>query len=174
VNSDATSAAEQRRAGFAAFEANRYAEAYRLLRPFADAGDPEVQGCVGSLMQLSIHRYESLEQLNAGSPTVDSETFLRDRDEGAKFLEAASRAGIGAATFNLAGLYSSGYGGGSWEERKARAAELYALAYAQGFTAFGWLTNGDGPGQPYLDLMENHGLTTGGVFPGESLPVVEE
>ncbi len=148
-------------------EADRYAEAYQLLRPLADAGDAEVQGVVGSLMQGSFHRYDCLEQLNAEHPKVDSETALRDRDEGAKFLEAASRAGFGAATFNLAGLYTAGYGGGSWEDCKARAAELFALAYAQGFTAFGWLTNGEGPGQPYLDLMENHQRATGGGFPGE-------
>lgn len=174
MNPDPTPEADRRSSGFAAMEANRYAEAYQLLRPLADAGDAEVQGVVGSLMQLSIHRYESLDQLNVEHPKVDAETALRDRDEGAKFLEAASRAGIGAATFNLAGLYAAGYGGGSWEERKARAAELYALAYAQGFTAFGHLTNGDGPGQPYLDLMENHSRTTGGGFPGESLPPVSE
>lgn len=146
-----------RAAGLAASEAGRLAEAYRLLLPLAEAGDAEVQGIVGSLMQYSLHRYESLEQLNAGSgPVIDEATATADRAKGARFLETASAAGVGPASFNLAGLYVAGYGGGSWENRKARAAELYALAYAQGFTAFGWLMQGEGPGQPYLDVMERH------------------
>jgi hypothetical protein len=37
------------------------------------------------------------------------------------------------------------------EDRRAAA-----LAYDQGFTAFGWLMQGDGPGQPYLEVMERH------------------
>jgi hypothetical protein len=148
---------DHRAAGLAASEAGRLAEAYRLLLPLAEAGDAEAQGIVGSLMRCGLHRYESLEQLNAGTgPAIDSATASADRDAGARFLEAASAAGIGPASFNLAGLYVTGYGGGSWEDRKARAAELYALAYAQGFTAFGWLMHGDGPGQPYLDVMERH------------------
>jgi hypothetical protein len=144
-------------AGLAASEAGRLAEAYRLLLPLAEAGDAEAQGHVGSLMQCSLHRFENFEQINAGGgPAIDEATALADRDAGAVFLAAASAAGIGPASFNLAGLYVAGYGGGSWEGRKARAAELYALAYAQGFTAFGWLMHGDGPGQPYLDVMERH------------------
>jgi hypothetical protein len=141
----------------AASEANRFAEAYRLWLPLADTGDAEAQGHVGSLMQCSLHRYESLEQLNAGTgPAIDAATAAADQEEAGRYLEAASAAGIGPASFNLAGLYVGGYGGGTWEQRKAKAAELYALAYAQGFTAFGCLMHGGGPGQPYLDLMERH------------------
>jgi hypothetical protein len=144
-------------AGLAASEAGRLAEAYRLLLPLAEAGDAEAQGHVGSLMQCSLHRFESFDQLNAGGgPVIDEATAAADREQGGRYLEAASAAGIGPASFNLAGMVVMGHGGGSWEERKARAAELYALAYAQGFTAFGWLMHGDGPGQPYLDVMERH------------------
>jgi len=146
-----------RAAGLAASEAGRLAEAYRLLLPLAEAGDAEAQGVVGSLMQCSLHRYESFDQLNAGTgPVIDEATALADRDAGARFLEAASAAGIGPASFNLAGLYVGGYSGGSWEYRKARAAELYSLAYAQGFTAFGWLMQDEGAGQPYLDFIEQY------------------
>ncbi len=141
----------------AANDAGRLAEAYRLWLPLAEAGDAEAQAAVGSLMAYSLYRYESYEQLNAGTgPTLDEATALADRDQGGGFLADASAAGIGPASFNLAGLYVSGYGGGTWEERKARAAELYALASAQGFTAFGWLMKGGGPGQTYLDVMERY------------------
>jgi len=148
---------DRRAAALAANEASRFAEAYRLWLPLAETGDPEAQGHIGSLVAYGIHRFESLDQLNASSgPAIDEATASADRDVGARFLEAASAAGIGPASFNLAGLYAAGYGGGSWEDRKARAAELYALAHAQGFTAFGWLMHGDGPGQPYLNVMERH------------------
>jgi hypothetical protein len=154
--------------GRAASEANRFAEACAILLPLAEAGHPEAQGIVGSLMQYSIHRFESLEQLNAGTgPTLDETTALADREAGARFLAAASAAGIGPASFNLAGLYVAGYGGGTWEERKAKAAELYALAYAQGFTAFGWLMQGEGPGQPYLGILERYSAASGVPLPGE-------
>jgi hypothetical protein len=145
-----------------------------LLLPLAEAGDAEVQALVGSLMHGSLHRYESYEQHNAGTgPVIDQATAHVDRDAGARFLEAASAAGVGPASFNLAGLYVGGYGGGSWDERKARAAELYALAYAQGFTAFGWLTRGEGAGQPYLGILEGHAAAKGGPLPGESRPDAE-
>lgn len=160
--------ADQRAAGLAAHEAGRMAEAYRLLLPFAEAGDAEAQAHVGSLVANCLHLFESFEQLNAGTgPALDEATAFANRDAGAKFLEAASAAGIGPASFNLAGLYVAGYGGGSWEDRKTRAAELYALAYAQGFTAFGWLMQGEGPGQPYLDILEGYSAACGVPLPGE-------
>lgn len=159
---------DRRAAGVAANEACRFAEAYRLLLPLAEAGDAEAQGHVGAIMQYGLHRYDSLEQFNAGTgPAIDEATMLADREQGARFLEAASAAGIGPASFNLAGLYVAGYGCGSWEERKARAAELYALAYSQGFTAFGWLMQGEGPGQPYLRILEDYSTTSGVPLPGE-------
>ena len=148
---------DRRAAALAAYDANRFAEAYRQWLPLAEAGDPEAQSHVGALMAHGIYRFESREQLDAKvGPSLDEATVLADRDAGAAFLMAASAAGDGPASFNLAGLYVTGYGGGSWEDRKARAAELYALADEQGFAAFGWLMNGDGPGQPYLDAIERH------------------
>jgi TPR repeat protein len=141
--------------GKAASEAGRMAETYALLLPLAEAGHAEAQGIVGSLLMLSFHRYDTIEQATAG-PAVDVHTAQADREQAARLLKAASDKGYGPASFNLASMYVDGFGGGTWDERKALAAELYALAQAQGFTAFGWLMNGAGPGQPYLDLMERH------------------
>src|SRR5436305_2322986 len=63
---------DRRAAALAANEAGRFAEAWRLWLPLADAGDPEAQGHVGSLMAYSLHRFESVEQLNAGTgPKLD-------------------------------------------------------------------------------------------------------
>lgn len=144
-------------AALAERDAGRLAEAYRMLLPLAEAGDAEAQAHVGSLMAYSLHRFENFEPHNADDlAAIDEPTVIADREAGAAFLAAASAAGIGAASFNLASLYVAGYGGGERDDRKARAAELYALAHAQGFTAFGWLTQGDEPGQPYLDIMERH------------------
>jgi hypothetical protein len=149
-------ASEDRRvAALAASEAGRPAEEYRLWLPLAEAGDPQAQGAVGSLLAYSFHRAETYYQL-ATAPAPDEATAVADRDAGARYLEAASAAGFGPASFNLAGLYVAGYGGGSWAERKARAAELYALAHEQGFTAFGRLIHGGGPGDGYLDALERH------------------
>lgn len=148
---------DRRAAALAANEAGRTAEAYRLWLPLAEAGDPEAQGHVGALMQIGLHRFETFaEAAAATAPVVDAATARADREQAVRYLEAASAAGIGPASFNLAGLYVGGYGDEPWEKRKARAAELYALAYAQGFTAFGWLMQGEGPGQPYLDVLERH------------------
>jgi TPR repeat protein len=153
--------------GRAASDANRFAEAYALLRPLAEAGHPEAQGIVGSLVQCGLHRFESLERLHAGiEPAVDEATARADSERAGRLLQAASDAGVGPASFNLAGMVVMGYGGGSWAERKARAAELYARAHAQGFTAFGWQMHGDGPGQPYLDLMEAYAAAEGIPTPG--------
>lgn len=148
---------ERRAAALAASDAGQLAEAYRLWLLLAETGDAEAQGVVGSLMQYSFHRFENIEQFIAGTgPTIDKATAAADLEQAGRYLAASSAAGIGPASFNLAALYVGGYGGGSWEDRKARAAELYALAYAQGFTAFGWLMHGTGPGQPYLDAMERY------------------
>ena len=159
---------DHRSAARAASEADRLSEAYRLWLPFAEAGDVDAQSIVGSLMLYSFHRYESFEQLNSGTgPILDEATTTADRNQGARFLQAASAAGHGVASFNLAALYVGGYGGGSWEVRKARAAELYTLAYAQGFTSFGSETQSGGPGQPYLDMMEQYTIDSGLPLPGE-------
>ncbi len=159
---------DRRTAALAAYEAGQLSEAYRLCLPFAEAGDVEAQSRVGALMLYSFHRYESFEQLNSDTgPIFDETTTSADRNQGVRFLEAASAAGYGIATFNLAGIYVSGYGGGSWEVRKARAAELYTLAYAQGFTSFGSQTQSEGPGQPYLDMMEQYTIDSGLPLPGE-------
>lgn len=159
---------DRRAAALAANDAGRPAEAYRLWLPLAEAGDPEAQGHVGSLMAYTLHRFESYEQLNAGTgPVIDEATALADRDAGARFLAVASAAGIGPASYNLAGLYVSGYGGGTWEERKRKAAELFALAHAQGFTAFGALMQGEEPGRPHLGILEGYAAAKGAPRPGE-------
>lgn len=155
-----------RESGIAAMDANRFAEAYRIFLPLVEAGDPECQGIVGSLMRCGMHRIESLEQMNSS----EGQVMMRESSQGfddkaVAFLKSSSDAGFGPATFNLAALYVDGYGGGSWGERKAKAAELYALAHAQGFTEFGHLMNGTGPGQPYLDLMEAYVASIGSSEP---------
>ena len=128
-------------------------------------------------MQCSLHRFENFkafEEMNAGDvPPLDAQTTQADQEQAGRYLTAASNAGIGPASFNLASLYVGGYGGGSWEDRKARAAELYALAHDQGFTAFGNIMRGDGPGQPYLDILENYSTASGIPFPGESKQNIE-
>lgn len=135
----------------------RLAEAYRRWLPLADAGDPEGMGAVGALLMYGLHRYDGFVQLADGPhPEVDAATVEADRARAGRYLAAASEAGFGPASFNLAGACVAGFGGGGWEERSARAAELYALAHAQGFTAFGGLTNAGGAGQPYLGLVEQH------------------
>jgi hypothetical protein len=45
--------------------------------------------------------------------TADEARALSDVDRAARFLAAASAAGIGPASFNRAGLYVAGYGGRS-------------------------------------------------------------
>jgi hypothetical protein len=68
-------------------------------------------------------------------------TGAAEREQGGLFLDAASAAGVGPVPFNLAGTVVMGYGGGSCEERKERAAELHS----QEFTAFEWHMHGEGP-----------------------------
>lgn len=160
-------------AGVAAGDAGRTAEAYRLLLPLAKAGHVIAQSIVGTLIAYNLHRFESPEELNAaGESAVDMETARADLEEGGRFLEAASAAGHGPASFNLATLVVAGYGGGSWQERKDRAAALYALAHAQGFTAFGGLMRSEGPGQPYLQILEDYAADAGCPLPGEEGPDV--
>src|SRR4051812_43261700 len=111
---------DPRAAGLAAHAAGRLAEAYRLLLPFAEAGDAEVQGVVGSDLVLGPHRYDSYDQITTGSgPAIDPDAAAADRATGVRFLEAASAAGVGPASFNLAGLYVMGHGDGPWAERSA-------------------------------------------------------
>jgi hypothetical protein len=45
--------------------------------------------------------------------TADEARALSDLDRAARPLAAASAAGIGPESFNFAGLYVAGYGGGS-------------------------------------------------------------
>lgn len=131
----------------------RPAEQYRLLLPLAEAGHPEAMAFVGALLSIHAHRHETYESLQAG-PAQSPEVYAADRAEAFRYLQAASDAGNGPASFNLAGMYVSRDELGTWEERKAKAAALYALAHAQGFTAFGHVMNHDAPGQPYLDAIE--------------------
>ncbi len=178
MNPNIDPAPDDRRAtGLAALEEERYAEGYRLLLPFAEDGDAEIQGILGGYMYCSLHRFESFkafEEMNAGDvPPLDVRTTQADQEQAGRYLTAASNAGIGPASFNLASLYVGGYGVGSWEDRKARAAELYALAHDQGFTAFGNIMRRDGPGQPYLDILENYSTASGIPFPGESKQNIE-
>src|SRR5262245_33314676 len=153
----------------------RCADVYRLLLAFAEEGHAEAQGVIGSFVSLVMHRFNSLDEFQASAASITLEQAAADREEGGKWLTAASDAGVGPASFNLAGLYFSGYGGGSWEERRAKAAELYAKAYRQGFTAFAHITGGgsDTPGEPYLSLMEGYARTRDIPMPGCPKPEAE-
>ncbi len=114
---------------------------------------------MGEFIISGLHRSE-------GWDGIDEATARADLDQAGRFLQAASDAGIGPASFNLATLFIMGYGGGPWEERRARAAELYARAHAQGFTAFERLMQGEGPGEPYLSMLESYASSAGCPRPG--------
>jgi hypothetical protein len=153
----------------AASDAGLTAEVFRLLSPPAESGHPKAMAWVGSLLSVGAHRHETWASLEA-APPEEPAVMAADRALAARYLQAASDAGVGPASFNLAGLAITANGFGTWEERRANAEALYALAHAQGFTAFGPLTNqGDG-GQPYLDDIEGYALTSGHLLPGMSVP----
>jgi TPR repeat protein len=160
------------KAGMDAAAECRGATAYRLLLPFAEQGHAEAQAVIGSLVSIGLHRFESIGDLERGATTFTPERVEADRLEAGRWLTAASDTGIGAASFNLAGLYFLGYSGGSWEERRAKVAELYARAYQQGFTPFAHLTGGgsETPGEPYLGLMEGYARAKAIPLPGCSEP----
>ncbi|AWM38291.1 hypothetical protein [Gemmata obscuriglobus] len=126
------------------------------MLPLAEAGNAEAQNIVGSLMMDCRHRFDTIEQWSL-APSLDAQVVQSDRDHAAQLLRAASEQGFGPASFNLASLLVMGHGNGTREERLAEAAGLYAKAYDQGFTAFGWLMSRDGPGQAFLDVMERYG-----------------
>src|SRR5438045_4141199 len=87
----------------AASDANRPAEEYRLLLPLAEAGHPEAMATVGSLLCVGAHRHESWSSIEA-APAGDPAVIAADQALAARYLQAASDAGVGAASFNLAGL----------------------------------------------------------------------
>jgi TPR repeat protein len=150
-----------RLAARASYEVGKLAECCQLWLPLAEAGDPEAQSFVGALMIHSLHRYESYETLNSGDGTPIGEPIrAEDREQGIRYLEAASAAGVGEASFNLASTIVVGHDGGTWDERQQRAVDLYALAYAQGFTAFSSLMCDMGDGSPYMNALEANGIRT--------------
>ena len=81
--------------GRAASDANRFAEAYAgLLLPLADAGNPEAQAIVGSMMQCGLQWFDSLEQLHGGTgPVVDEATARGGRRTGRPVSPGSIRRG---------------------------------------------------------------------------------
>lgn len=137
--------------GLDAVHAEQFAEAYALLLPLAEAGNIKAQDAVGFLLKNSVYRFDSMEQFQSpsGGRALDAAAILFDRKRAFPFLSAASAAGIGSASFNLASLYIEGFDDMPWADRFARAKELCVLALSQGFTAFPWLA-----GEPYLGQMK--------------------
>ena len=152
--------------GQAKYDEGHYAEAYAILLPLAKRGSSVAQGVVGSMLFSGMHR-EQKEQASDGMLEPDDATIRADQELAAQMLLAASNAGIGPASFNLAQMYVMGFGGGDWRERKLRAAALFRLAKDQGFTAFAWLTLGEGEGEPYFGILEEHAKEVGCKPPGE-------
>ena len=99
------------------------------------------------MMQCGLQWFDSLEQLHGGTgPVVDEATARADAERAGGFLLAASDAGNRAGLIQPGRLGGHGLRGWHLGAAEARAAVLYARAYAQGFSAFGWLMQGDGPG----------------------------
>ena len=134
--------------GMDAFRAYRFADAYALLLPFAEAGNSQASESVGLLLFSGAYRFSNMEQFHQserGGQALDSAAILSDYKRAAQFLSAASDAGLGSASFHLASVYLAGFDDTRWPDRLVRARELCELAISRGFTDFPWRT-----GQAYL------------------------
>lgn len=99
-------------AGLAAFEAEDYTNAFRLLKPIADRGDAEAQCIVANMYQLGL----GLE---------------RDVLEAVRWYEKSAEQGYGVASNNLAGIFTIGDQGIAIDQ--AEAEKWYQKAKEQGF-----------------------------------------
>ena len=141
-----------------AFEAGRFAETDVILRPLADAGNAKAQACVGSLLMVGLHRFADIAAYDQWCSSVSPDQVAdyakpseKDVRVAATLLRAASDAGEGGASHNLAMLYVNGYGGEDWKVRKRKALALLAKARFQGFHCF---NDGEPPGTEYLTFLE--------------------
>lgn len=99
-------------AGLAAFEAEDYTNAFRLLKPIADQGDAEAQCIVANMYQLGL----GLE---------------RDVLEAVRWYEKSAEQGYGVASNNLAGIFTMGDQGIAIDRTEAE--KWYQKAKEQGF-----------------------------------------
>jgi TPR repeat protein len=72
--------------GLAAFESEDYTNAFRLLKPLADQGNPEAQCLIANMYHLGL-------------------AVERDILEAVKWYEKSSEQGYGIASNNLAGIF---------------------------------------------------------------------
>lgn len=160
-----------RQQGLQALEQGRYADAFALLRHFAQAGDVEVQAHLGGIMSSGLHLFPDSTAYNAWL-TAASEgqhaAFARnpkpDVDQAMRWLQNASDHGIGPASHNLAMAYLSGGGTLAPEDRRAKVKELLVKARRQGFAFFG-----PEPGEEaYLQTLEGYAASQGVGMPWES------
>ncbi len=144
--------------GLETLQAGRNAEAYALLRPFAEAGDAEVQAHLGGMMVFGWFLIASTEEQGSYARELGA-----DVDQALRWLQNASDQGIGPASHNLAMAYVMGCGGTSPERRLAKAKELLARASEQGFAFFGGEEGADG----YLQTLEGYAKGQGISVPWE-------
>ena len=99
-------------AGLAAFEAKKYAEAFKLLKPLAEQGDAEAQCIIGNMYDLGLG--------------IESNVL-----EAVKWYKKSASQGYGVASNNLGTIYYSGKEG--IVRNRAKASEWYQKARQQGF-----------------------------------------
>lgn len=98
--------------GLAAFEAQDYTQAFRLLKPVADQGDAEAQCLIANLYHLGLG--------------ID-----RDILEAVQWYQRSAKQGYGVASNNLGGIIQAGEPGGAPEPVEAQ--KWYQKAREQGF-----------------------------------------
>jgi hypothetical protein len=153
-----------RKLGMKALEAGRNAEAYALLRPFALAGDAQVQAHLSGIMMFGQHRFADAAAYNAwfkGASQEEQAAFTHDLqadiDEAIGWLQSLSDQGIGPASHNLAMAFLMGRGSLAPEERRSKVIELLARAREQGFAFFG----GEEADEGYLQTLEGYAADQG-------------
>lgn len=99
-------------AGLAAFEANDYANAFKLLKPLADQGDAEAQCIIGNMYDLGL----GLE---------------RDIIKAVEWYRKSAEQGYGLASNNLGTIFKSGREGILMD--RVESNKWYQKAREQGF-----------------------------------------
>jgi TPR repeat protein len=130
-----------------ALEAGRYEEALVILRPLADAGDPEAQSTLAgmyingwgvepdfaegmALLERAASRGNARAAFNLGRLYATGEGVPRDCERALTYFHAPAEAGNPLAQINLADLYATG--GLCVTRDPARAAALYRSAAEKG------------------------------------------
>ncbi|APW58681.1 hypothetical protein BSF38_00081 [Paludisphaera borealis] len=145
--------------GLAALDAGRYADAYVILRPLANAGNLTAQARLGGIVSLGMHRFSDWDAYQAwpdsASPDQIADYLSRyaqeDRELAAAWLQSASDGGDAYASHCLAMLFVTGVSEEGWEVRRKKVLELVAKAQSQGFDCVDY---GDPPGEAYLQFLE--------------------